>query len=285
VFKYKSENKVELIFFNLLMDELTTVNNIEKMRIYKNDMGAIKFNPNKDLIIKFFKEYFPRVDLIFPETSIEKKIGEIVVQGVKDAKAEVLKGEIIHIKTSVKHQGIIYDLGENEQGPNTIGINYTSQKKTLGLENISLKEDSYITKGCLFDKKEIKLDISKVLTDLKDSRILAEQFDLQECALISSLGLKDLYNLNYDIKTQKFIAFKPTEYSIESLKSSIKKYGGKPNDSILYDLDIKLREIYSELSNIPIINQEIAFKYAITTILTDENNFEKFKLFLEMLNK
>jgi len=59
-----SNNKIELFFFNLLMIDLTTINRLEKSKIYKESKNLCKFNPSKEIITKFIAKHFPRIGLL-----------------------------------------------------------------------------------------------------------------------------------------------------------------------------------------------------------------------------
>jgi len=47
-----SNDHTQLYFFNLLMDELVLINNLERLRIYKTTATTINFNPQQDKIVK-----------------------------------------------------------------------------------------------------------------------------------------------------------------------------------------------------------------------------------------
>jgi len=64
IMSLNSNNKIELFFFNLLMIDLTTINRLEKSKIYKESKNLFKFNPSKEIITKFISKHFPRIELL-----------------------------------------------------------------------------------------------------------------------------------------------------------------------------------------------------------------------------
>jgi len=60
------------------MIEISEVLKLERLRIYKTESDKFKFNPDKELVNKLSKVFYPKLKLIFPETLIEKKIASFI---------------------------------------------------------------------------------------------------------------------------------------------------------------------------------------------------------------
>jgi hypothetical protein len=284
----KSDDYIGLYFFNLTMDELIETNRVERLRIYKNKTTPINFNPKKEELIKLFNKLFSKVILEFPETIEEKKVSSIILEGAKNSRTEALKG-FLSTKKLPEHYGTLYNVGYDDKGIYMYGTNYTSQEKTFDQPNLALKDDSYILKTYILEPNEIKVNPTKILTEIHDSRTIAEEFYLQEKAVIASLGLAEPNYLSYNTKERKFsienIEKTDNEKKIRTLAETVKGYGAQLSDSSLYDVDFKLREAHSKIMDSTPLTQERVFKWAITSLLEEPEHFEKLKFLADQFDK
>lgn len=283
-----SDDYAGLYFFNLTMDELIDTNQLERLRIYKNQSTPLNFNPKKEELIKLFNKLFPKVILEFPDTLEERKISSIILESAQDTRAEALKG-FLSIKKSPEHYGTLYNVGYDKEGIYMYGTNYTSQEKTFEQPNFALKEDSYVLKTYILGPSKIKINPSKILTEIRDSRTIAEEFYLQEKAIIASLGLEEPNYLMYNTKEQRFcienIEKTNNETKIKTLAETIKTYGAQISKSSLYEIDFKLREAHSKIIDSTPLTQERVFKWAVTALLEKPEYFEKLKFLADQIDK
>lgn len=217
----------------------------------------------------------------FPETLQEKKIGEIIFKGVDEIKKEAVTG-FFSIENSTPHFGSLYNIGEPGVGVDTLGTNFTSKPTTLGLKNIPLSEKSYLVDPYMSESKNMFLTVDKSIKSFNDTRIKADVLNLQDLLIVSSLGVKEPNFLYFDSKAKEIkireLDVEKNRYSFTCLEQKVKFYGGKPNNSRIYDLELELTKAHSELPNIDLLTQENAFKLATAMLVSDPAYFEKLEL-------
>jgi len=236
IFNINTENTIELLFFNLLMNELTIINTLEKYRIYKTDKNKFNFNPTQIEIAQFITRHFPRIKVVFPKSNIEKKITDIIIEGTKQAKEETVKGTLKLKDSKSEHQGLVHVIGQNESGMNMVGMNTTSQPQTMGFKNIAITDKSFMTPTLFLEKEHVIIKPPKIIVDLNDSRLKASLIDLDIIGLLTSIGFETPKHLTYIKSLNKFqiIESKPATL-IRSLNKYVRQYDCQPNDSFLYD--------------------------------------------------
>jgi len=218
------------------MNELTIINSLEKHRIYKTDQNKFNFNPTQIEIAQFIVRHFPRLKIVFPESKVEKKIADIIVEGTKQAKEETVKGTLKLKDSKSEHQGLVHVIGQNESGMNMVGMNTTSQPQTMGFKNIAITDKSFMTPTLFLEKEHMIIKPPKIIVDLNDSRLKASLVDLDIISLITSIGFETPKYLTHIKSLNKFqiIESKPAA-SIKSLDKYVRQYGCQPNDSFLYN--------------------------------------------------
>lgn len=286
--KYSYKNFAETLWFNLLMEELPKTNRIEKYRIYKNKNDWKNFNPDKSKLMKMFEVIFPKVKIVFPENIVEKKMTEIITKGAKELNKESIKA-YFSIGDGQAHYGSLYNIGEKEGAVDTLATNYTSKKTTLGLKNIELRDESHLVHPYVASNKLIGIQEEKTLTKLSDSRTISEILNFQDVLILTNLAVKEpnwLYlNPNTNELAFRKIDITQQNYTFYGLKELIKKCGGIPKDSIMYELDIELKETRTELYDLDRMTQQEAFNKAMSIFLMEEENYNKLEALFEKIIK
>lgn len=243
--------------FNLVVDSLPETNRLEKRRIYKNEDSIWNFNPDREKIISLFNKIFPKVELILPNTSTEKKLSALMVDYSINSEVDKL---YFSIKGSKDHYGALYR--EVVKDKNILfGTNFTSKKITCNKKNFEIAENSYLLPPYYVDKKIITLDSDKIVIDDSDKRLIADEFYLQEIFTLSSIYFNNFKVLSFD-ENNNSLTLKNSE-KLNFLKNSL-----------LDDLDNELANIKSSLKTKLWIDHETLFKFSISEILEKPEIFD-----------
>jgi hypothetical protein len=180
------------------------------------------------------------------------------------------------------HEGILHTIGEKEQGANTIGINTTSQEQTFESKNFPFDEKSYLTQPMLLDKSQLEINVNNPMTDLSDSRARAQVLNLHDLALISSLGFSNHKFLMYtkDFKKVQLVESSPKAL-ITTFKKKVEYFGGQPNKSSIYEIELKLKQAHEALPDEDAFTQQKAIAYVIAELCSNENYFNMIYEILE----
>jgi len=95
------------------MLEISDTNKLERLRIYKTKNTKFKFNPDKELINKYSKVLYSKVQLIFPESVNEKKAASLLCKYSKLFQIEEEKF-YFSVNNSETHYGSHIELSDKK---------------------------------------------------------------------------------------------------------------------------------------------------------------------------
>jgi len=197
--------------------------------------------------------------LVFPESTIEKKISVMIAEYSNISKNEGKK-LYFSIDNHDSHYGILYKVLDNKSNNLFFGTNFTKAETTFSRKNIELSEGCRLLKPYTFAEDSAKLYDNYNLMYVNDDRVISDEFNIQELFILSSIWFDDFKILT--VTNKGYVELKNTERP-----KFIK-------DSVMEEFERELIKIKAFLNPKLFIDHETLFKQSITAILENPETFD-----------